>query len=88
MTEWHRLFGIALTDFFKDSPYIVELEKDLSLRQQFVDVIIIKQGEGDTLPELPDGLDNLGRNNVLSYKSHQESFGGNSYAIYCDRLLS
>ncbi len=83
MTEWHRLFGIVLTDFFKDSPYVVELEKDLSLKQQFVDVIIIEQGDGYALSEVPDGLDNLGRHNVLSYKSHQESFT----AWACDELL-
>ncbi len=64
MTEWHRLFGIVLTDFFKDSPYVVELEKDLSLKQQFVDVIIIEQGDGHALSEVPDGLDNLGRHNT------------------------
>jgi hypothetical protein len=83
MTEWHRLFGIVLTDFFKDSPYVVELEKDLSLKQQFVDVIIIEQDKEQPLSMVPDGLDNLGQHNVLSYKSHQESF--TTWA--CDELL-
>jgi hypothetical protein len=36
MISWHRLFGLFLVDFFTDSPYTVELEKDLSLKQQFL----------------------------------------------------
>lgn len=83
MTEWHRLFGVVMTDFFEDSSYRVELEKDLSLKQQFVDVVIIEQSDGHSLEDLPDGLDNLGAHNVLSYKSHQESFT----AWTCDELL-
>ena len=83
MTEWHRLFGLALTDYFDGSSYQVELEKDLSLKQQFVDVIIIEHETGSPLRELPDGLDNLRRHNILSYKSIQESFN----AWTCDELL-
>jgi len=83
MTEWHRLFGLVLTDYFTGSAYAVELEKDLSLKRQFVDVIIIEQETGDPLPEVPDGLENLGRHNVLSYKSFQEPFS----AWACDELL-
>jgi len=30
--NWHRLFGLVLTDFFSGSPFVVELEKDLSLK--------------------------------------------------------
>jgi hypothetical protein len=30
MIDWHRLFGLALCDLFAGSPWIVELEKDLS----------------------------------------------------------
>jgi len=35
MLNWHRLFGLFLIDYFTDSPYMVELEKDLSIKQQF-----------------------------------------------------
>jgi hypothetical protein len=35
--NWHRLFGLLLTDFFTASPFIVELEKDLSLKKQLLD---------------------------------------------------
>jgi hypothetical protein len=72
-TVWHRLFGISVTDYFTNSKYEVKLERDLSLQQQYLDVIIIEQTEGQTLPEVPDGLENLNKHNLLTYKSHQES---------------
>jgi hypothetical protein len=34
LREWHRLFGLLLTDFFADSPFTVEVERDLSEQQQ------------------------------------------------------
>jgi len=74
MIDWHRLLGLALTDFFTDSPFVVELEKDLSLKQQFLDVVILRKGEGEFSGRLPDGLDNLAEHNLLSYKSVREPF--------------
>ena len=73
MTPWHRAFGFALTDFFWETNYKVELEKDLSLKQQFLDVIIVEQISTNPTPQsLPDGLDNLSQHNLLSYKSLAE----------------
>ncbi len=72
MIGWHRLFGLTLTDFFTDSAYRVELEKDLSLKQQFLDVIIIEETTGGPIPHMPDGLENLARHNLLTYKSLHE----------------
>jgi hypothetical protein len=43
--KWHRLFGLALTDFFTGTAYRVELEIDLSLKQQYR----IKQPDGSTM---------------------------------------
>ncbi len=72
MINWHRLFGLTLTDYFTGSPYDVKLEMDLSLKQQFLDVVIVRRtAEGSTGP-LPDGLDNLAEHNLLSYKSLRE----------------
>lgn len=51
MIHWHRLFGMTLTDFFTDTAYTVELEKDLSLKQQQLDVVIIEKGEGAPPPK-------------------------------------
>ena len=74
MIDWHRLFGLALTDFFADSPFVVELEKDLSLKQQFLDVVILRRQTGEIREDLPDGLENLSNHNLLSYKSLREPF--------------
>lgn len=61
-----------MTDLFTYSPYSVELEKDLSLRQQFLDVVILKKHPGQYAGQLPDGLDDLAEHNLLSYKSLHE----------------
>lgn len=76
MIPWHRLFGLALTDFFTGSSYPVELEKDLSVKHQFLDVVIIEENRGSPPDELPDGLDNLASHNLLTCKSHPESLDG------------
>ena len=73
-TDWHRLFGITLTDFFTGTAYTVELEKDLSLKKQFLDVVIIERKEGRMPDELPDGFENMAAHNLISYKSFRESF--------------
>jgi len=82
MIKWHRLFGAVLCDLFEGSSYTVELEKELSLKQQFLDVVIIQQTESQILlpTKLPDGLDNLRAHNLLTFKSHQESL--NREAIF------
>lgn len=46
MIGWHRLFGLSLTDYFTGTDYTVELEKDLSLKQQLLDVVIIEKRQG------------------------------------------
>jgi len=74
MINWHRLFGLALTDFFTDSEWVVELEKDLSLKKQLLDVVILRKGKKKKDAILPDGLDNLKKYNLLSYKSLSEPF--------------
>src|SRR5580693_7835958 len=70
--NWHRYLGLLLTDFFTDSPFVVELEKDLSLKQQFLDVVIIRKRKGRLDRQLPDGLDDLADHNLITFKSHQE----------------
>jgi hypothetical protein len=73
MMEWHRLFGLTLTDYFTGSSYGVELEKDLSLKQQFLDVVIIERKNGILPSELPDGFENLAAHSLVTYKSLRES---------------
>ena len=71
--NWHRLFGLILSDFFAGSPYLVELEKDLALRKQLLDVVVLRRGPGRFAGRLPDGFDNLAAHNLITFKSHQET---------------
>src|SRR5438876_2396389 len=70
--DWHRLFGLVLTDFFPGSPFVVELEKDLSLKKQLLDVVILRRHSGRLPTRLPDGLQDLAAHNLITFKSHQE----------------
>ena len=70
--DWHRLFGLILSDLFTGSEYDVELEKDLSVRRQLLDVVIIRRGGGAFDGRLPDGLEDMPEHNLLSYKSMRE----------------
>jgi hypothetical protein len=71
--DWHRLFGLLLTDFFTDSPFVVDVERDLSVQQQFLDVTIVRRGRGRFAGRLPDGLEGLRPHNLMSFKSHHEA---------------
>src|SRR5438552_10664753 len=73
LRDWHRLFGLLLTDFFSGSPFTVEIERDLSQQQQLLDVVIVRRGRGRFAGELPDGLDPLAEHNLITFKSHRES---------------
>jgi len=74
--QWHRLFGLLLTDFFTGSPFIVKVEPDLSWQQQRLDVVIVRKGRGRFKETLPDGLDDLGTHNLITFKSHQDALDG------------
>jgi hypothetical protein len=73
LREWHRLFGLLLTDIFADSPFAVEVERDLSQQQQFLDVVIVRRGRGRFRGILPDGLGNLADHNLITFKSLREA---------------
>ena len=70
---WHRLFGLFWLDFFRGTPVQVEMEKDLSLRQQRLDLVIIRTQGGPLLRRLPDGFEDLAPHNLVSFKSFQEA---------------
>src|SRR5438105_5742374 len=76
LRDWHRLFGLLLTDFFTGSPFIVEVERDLSRQQQLLDVAILRRLRGRFVGRLPDGLDDLADYNLLTFKSHREALDG------------
>jgi hypothetical protein len=78
--NWHRLFGLLLMDYFSDRGFTVELEKDLSLKRQYLDVVIVEQKDKEVdLLDICDGFDNLCKHNLLSYKSKRQSL--NLWAI-------
>jgi hypothetical protein len=68
----HRLFGLSWIDFFRGTPVAVEAEMDLSLKQQFVD-LVFRKGAGSIPRPLPDGFEDLAEHNLLTFKSHQEA---------------
>ena len=63
----HRLFGLFWLDFFRGTPVQVEMEKDLSLRQQLLDLVIIRTQGGPLLRRLPDGFEDLAPHNLVRY---------------------
>jgi len=71
--NWHRLFGFLLTDFFAGSPFDVELEKDLSVKKQILDVVILRKRQGQFAGRLPDGFDKLAPHNLLTFKTYWDS---------------
>jgi hypothetical protein len=73
LRDWHRLFGLLLTDFFSGSPFVVEVERDLSVQQQLLDVVIVRRGRGKFAGRLPDGLEDLRPHNLVTFKSHHEA---------------
>ncbi len=80
LTPWHRLFGMALTDVFVGRPWRVELEKELAIKSQRLDVLIIEQTkdaaktvDAALIDDLPDGLENLRAHNVMTYKSRAQT---------------
>ena len=70
---WHRLFGLSWMDFFQGTGVDVETEVDLSLKQQFVDLVLIRKGLGPIPRPLPDGFEDLAAHNLVTFKSHQEA---------------
>jgi hypothetical protein len=51
----HRLFDLSWTDFFQGTAIGVEPEMDLSLKQQFIDLVLIRKGPEPIPRLLPDG---------------------------------
>src|SRR5262245_40373404 len=73
---WHRLFGLSLVDFFRGTPVTVELEKDLSFKQQLLDVVLIRKTSAALPCRLPDGFEELAPHNLVTFKSYQEALDG------------
>jgi len=72
----HRLFGLSWQDFCEGTALNVTPELDLSVKQQFVDLVLSRSGPGPMPHPLPDGFEDLGAHNLLTFKSHQEALDG------------
>ena len=66
----------------------MELEKDLSLKQQFLDVVIIEKKGGKMPDVLPDGMADLAAHNLMTFKSHRESLDGWALAELCGHYVN
>jgi len=69
----HRLFGLTWIDFFEGTGIDVETEMDLSVKQQFVDLIFSRKGPEPIPRPMPDGFEDLATHNLVTFKSHQEA---------------
>jgi len=72
-TPFHRLFGLSWIDFCRGTTIAVETEIDLSLKEQFLDLVLIRKGPGPLSRRLPDGFEELAEYNLVTFKSHQEA---------------
>jgi hypothetical protein len=72
----HRLFGLSWTDFVQGTAIAIETELDLSLKQQFLDLVIIRKGREPIPRPLPDGFEDLAAHNLVTFKSYQETLDG------------
>ena len=68
--NWHRLLGLLLLDYFTETPFSVEIEKDLSFKEQLLDVAIFRRTPGELHKPLPDGFEDLAAHNLITFKSH------------------
>jgi hypothetical protein len=66
---WHRIFGMALTQYFAGSAWKVEVEVDLSLQQQRLDVVVLRRVLDGPQPLWPDGFGTPAEYNLLTFKA-------------------
>ncbi len=76
MIAWHRLFGMALTDLLRDTGWEVVTEVDLSVKQQRLDIVVVRRGNAVQPVDLPDGFGPLADHNLLTFKSLREPLDG------------
>ena len=69
---WHQLFALSWIDFFRGTPVTVEPEKDLSVKKQLLNVLLLRRGPGPLNCRLPDGFEGFAGYNLVTFKSHQE----------------
>jgi hypothetical protein len=69
---WHRIFGMALTQYFAGSAWQVDVEVDLSLQQQRLDLVILRRQGVSVEPPWPDGFGTPAKYNLLTFKAMKD----------------
>jgi hypothetical protein len=69
---WHRIFGMALTQYFAGSAWKVDVEVDLSLKQQRLDLVGLRHTHDAPEPVWPDGFGPPAEHNLLTFKALQD----------------
>jgi hypothetical protein len=69
---WHRIFGMALTQYFAGTEWQVDVEVDLSLQQQRLDLVILRRKGPGTPAKWPDGFGTPADYNLLTFKALQD----------------
>ncbi len=77
--QWHRIFGMALTQYFAGTGWQVDVEVDLSLQKQLLDLIILRRDEVVTALVWPDGFGEPVEYNLLTFKALQDPL--NAWAL-------
>ena len=76
--NWHRLIGLILRPLFTAFGYETEIEVDLSVKEQFVDIIAVRKKQILMPPKLGkefwEIFANFNEHNLISFKSYSESF--------------
>lgn len=84
---------MVLKPLFKLLGYFTQLEVDLSLKQQLLDILVIRR---EKIPPSDSGLpkiyweafDNLNEHNLISFKSFRESFNGEALEEFFGHLTN
>jgi len=72
-TPWHRIFGMALTQYLAGTGWQVDVEVDLSLQQQRLDVVVLRRAGGGPEPLWPDGFGTPTAYNLITFKALPET---------------
>jgi hypothetical protein len=66
---WHRIFGMALTQYLAGTAWKVDVEIDLSRQQQRLDVVVLHGDPAAPQPRWPDGFGTPARYNLMTFKA-------------------
>jgi hypothetical protein len=82
LRNWHRIFGLMLSDQLAHTGCDVQMEIDVSKQEQLLDIVVIRPnsvsgnaiGQGpQAVPfPMPDGMEVLAEYNLITFKSYHE----------------